>query len=330
MALGIGSTLGGITGFLKSGIHVAVWDTVFDFFKDQAKEQVGKGAANIFKSGAKWGGLDRSDDRLLAMFYVALHKHWPSEYDGLREALDALWADMLILPDNLDNPAGLKTGKWAKRWRMTFIGLELAADATISSGNRKLKEKIPMIYKGQSVLGPDKKPLYTEKYEDGTEHLACSKDDPRVKHLYLIAKMAREELDKPLQRVDARFPAVRLPVTINHLMVTYLQDDPFFKLMGEKWRAVIRWAEGRNPFVQAQTLLWLTSEERERINTIAGLSEAEKTELCKMLVRDRKGLFQDDLRKIKEEPFLRGLLRFWWLLAIIAALIALPFVLPAQ
>lgn len=319
MALGIGS----LTAWFGDAFKFAAFEKVFDFFGDKVKgETTDRAISGILKHGSRWGGLDRSDEQLLAALYGALYQHYENEYDDLRDALDVLWQDLLSLDKG--------RGKWSKRWRGTFVGMSIKDDADRSTGIRRLKYKTPILNKktGQPVLGPDDKVLYNEEYEDGRAPLGLSKEDPRLRHLYLIAKMADEE-QKNEVGVLRLANSPRLPNTVNHLLVTYLQDDPYFKLMGELWAKVLPWAEGRNPLVQAQAFAWLNAEDRERINAL-GLSEADKTALRAEMVRTNKSLFQDDLRKVKEEPLWRGMLRFWWLWLLPVAIIAGIMLLPAR
>lgn len=308
MALGISAV---VNGLFSEGIKFLALDSFFNAAKSAlAQKGAEKAAAGIMEHGAKWWGLDRSDDRLLAALYVRLHKYHEAEYEGLRQALDVLWQELL----NIDNGRG----KWAKRWRMTFVGIAMQEGAHLPEDEEhkpKLKCRTPVLNRknGEPALGPDGEVLYDEEYFQHTgTPLELSKDDPRLRHLYLTAKMAREELDAPLQVVGNG----RLPKTVNHLMVTYLQDDPFFKLMGKAWGTVITWLEGRDPLIHAQATAWLNGDERAAIAAIR-LNEADKAELRSNMVAAKKEFFRDDLRKVKEEPFWRGLLRYWWLLALV-------------
>ncbi len=230
----MGFSLLGIQSLFTGAAKHFAFDKAFDVLTGKVTEVAGeKFSSAIAERAEKWWGLDRSDDQLLLALYTALYTHYESEYEELRKALDILWTQLLAIDNG--------RGKWAKRWRMTYVGLDLAKDASVSVG-RVEKSRTPMLNKeGKPILGPDGKPLEKIEYEDKKGPLAMSKEDPRLKHLYVIGKMASEELASGEPNCEL------LPKTINHLMVTYLQDDPFIKTMGEFWGRFILWLESCEP-----------------------------------------------------------------------------------
>jgi hypothetical protein len=242
----------------------------------------------VKENGEKWWGIDRSDDQLLLWLYAALHTHYKSEYEELRKALDVLWTRLLVIDNG--------RGKWAKRWRMTYIGLELAKDAFVSVG-RDEKSRTPMLNKeGKPILGPDGKPLEKIEYEDKKGPLSMSKEDPRLKHLYVIGKMASKELKSKEPNCEL------LPKTINHLMVTYLQDDPFLKTMGETWGRFVLWLESCEPsslLRMARGYLLVEPDVRRQIQQ---LPAADRPAEMQRAIDYAKEKLERELQEIEDTP----------------------------
>ena len=311
MAFTIGS-LFGLKGLLSEGLRFFAFEKIIGGFRDKATDKVAEVAK---EKGSKWLGFDRTDEALLARLNQALEHLYGNDANwvNIADALVNLWRQLLALDHG--------RGKWHKRLRILITGMTVP---DVKVMGRTHKSKKPVMVKGSQAKDSAGNDLWQEEWEDKVASFAYTKEDPRIMLLYFIGKMAADELAGSDPNKE------ELPTTIEHLMVNYLQDDPFFKMIGEQWRKIILWIEKQYVITAISARMWLSKKDILRIEAAArgsSLTPTQKSDLYKATIITKKELLFGEIQAMKEVAWYEPFLRRWWLFLFPAAILILIIVL---